>query len=135
VAFGRTIYGACLAYLILLVISADTKVQIPIYRPTKWMRAFLEWNFWLPIATFSYSMYVWHILVLEIFGPQFLKLSDLQQATDAKFPDPSKYIGWYLLYFTVCLLVTFLWSILSYVLMEKASIDSRRVFKNKYATK
>lgn len=52
---------------------------------------------------------------------------------DAKFPDPVKYVGWYILFFFTGLITTVLWSIGSYVLMEKASIDSRRVFKNKYA--
>ena len=67
--FGRPLYGACVAYLILLTISAADNTKIPCYRPTRWLRAFLEWNFWLPIATCSYSMYVWHILVLECLGP------------------------------------------------------------------
>ena len=133
--FGRPLYGACVAYLILLAVSADPERKIPCYRPTKWLRAFLEANFWLPIATFSYSMYIWHIYVLAIFGPQFTNWFNIQPAIDAKFPDPYKYFGIYILFFFVCLAISMLVSILSYICIEKPSIDSRRVFKNKYANK
>ena len=67
---SRQLYGACLAYLILLCISANEDTNpIPWYRPTRWIKGFLCMNIWLPIATFSYSMYIWHLRFLDILGP------------------------------------------------------------------
>jgi peptidoglycan/LPS O-acetylase OafA/YrhL len=36
-------------------------------RPTKYMRAFLSSSFWVPIATLSYSMYIWHLIIAVVF--------------------------------------------------------------------
>jgi len=59
--FFRAVYGGCLSYLILLMISPDPNSTIPYSRPTKFIRGFLSLPFWIPIATLSYSIYLWHI--------------------------------------------------------------------------
>ena len=57
----RALYGASLAYLILLMISPSPKTAIPFKHPTKYIRAFLSLSLWVPIATLSYSIYLWHM--------------------------------------------------------------------------
>jgi len=60
----RTIYGGCLSYLILLMISPIPSEAMRWSRPTKYIRGFLSFFLWLPIANLSYSMYLWHLYLM-----------------------------------------------------------------------
>ena len=104
------------------------------------MQAFLELNFWLPIATFSYSMYIWHYILLTAMDRLVISMApgllDSIKNIEAGYTMTNciHYTGWWVLYFFLGLIPTFAVSTFSYVFVEKPSIDSRRVFKNKYAT-
>lgn len=70
----RPLYGLCLAYLIEMILSPKPDQTIAYYRPSKYLRWFLSSRFWVPIATTSYSFYIWHLYVLnqrEIIRPYF----------------------------------------------------------------
>jgi peptidoglycan/LPS O-acetylase OafA/YrhL len=135
ICIARSLYGAVLAYLILLCVSADTVVNpIPWYRPTRWIRAFLCLDIWLPIATVSYSMYIWHLILIQKLFPVLAGVIGLQDEAKNGFKEwHPKYAGWLFLSMLIVFIPTMILSILSYIFIEKASIDARRVFKNKYA--
>lgn len=56
----RVIYGLCWSYLIPGFLMTD---PIPYYCSACCCRSFLAWSIWLPMATISYSFYVWHLLI------------------------------------------------------------------------
>ena len=58
---SRSIYAAAWCYLAVGFLS---KNDIPMYRPSFCCKHCLGWSFWLPLATVSYSMYVYHIDVI-----------------------------------------------------------------------
>ena len=69
-SFSRSIYGLCLSYLMLLMVSQNSE-PLPWYRPVRYMKWILSANFWVPIATLSYSVYIWHIPFALIFENLF----------------------------------------------------------------
>lgn len=58
--FGRQIFGLCLSYLVYLALNPAIKM-IPYFRPSRLVSMILSWKFWIPIATLSYSIYLFHI--------------------------------------------------------------------------
>ena len=56
---GRTLFGACLSYLILLILSPSSS-ELPWYRPVRSLKAFLTFKIWIPVAYLSYSAYIAH---------------------------------------------------------------------------
>jgi len=65
--FGRQIYGLCLSYLVYLALNpANTMVSF--FRPSRIMNMILSWRIWIPVATLSYSMYLFHLPYLILFG-------------------------------------------------------------------
>ena len=62
-SFGRQLYSLGLAYLIFLMVSPSIE-KASIFRPARFIRAVLSMDIWLPLASLSYSMYLWHIPVL-----------------------------------------------------------------------
>jgi len=61
-------------------------------------------------------------------------MAGLQEESKNGFKEWSpKYYGWLVLFMLIAFIPTCILSIISYVFIEKASIDARRVFKNKYA--
>ena len=134
----RQIYGGMLAYLLLLIISPAVETNIPWYRPTKYMRWFLSLNIWVPIASLTYVIYLFHPMTLHLTN--FV----INKKRPADFPllDPSYndtsplncpaivsfgWKEWLITYFlNIPLMMPCV--ILSYVLFEKAGIDSRSAF-------
>jgi hypothetical protein len=58
--FGRQIFGLSLSYLAYLALNpAITKISY--FRPSRVVSMILSWKIWIPIATLSYSIYVFHI--------------------------------------------------------------------------
>ena len=60
----RQLCGLSLSYLITLMLSPKAEESIAWYRPTRYMRAVLSWNFWVPFAVLSYSLYVCHVYMI-----------------------------------------------------------------------
>ena len=63
-ALSRSVYGGCLTYLVAAMLDAHPDESITGYRPTSFLRWFLSWDFWVPIARLSYSVYLWHIVII-----------------------------------------------------------------------
>ena len=61
VGIARQIFGLCLSYLLYIMILPNPNTSISLWRPTCYMRSLLSSNIWVPIATLSYSLYLWHI--------------------------------------------------------------------------
>jgi len=64
----RHVFSACLALMILVTLSTPADVSIPWNYPSKYFRAFFSSPIWLPIATLSYSIYLWHYLFILLLG-------------------------------------------------------------------
>ncbi len=58
--FQRVAYGLALSYLLALMLSPKVEDTIPWYRPNKFLRWMLSWSMWVPVATLSFSFYLWH---------------------------------------------------------------------------
>jgi len=71
----RYVFAACLSLIILTSLSPTKETTISWARPSKYFRGILSLKIWLPIATLSYSIYIWHVTVMGIFGISIL--SDL----------------------------------------------------------
>lgn len=61
----RQIFGAAVAYLIHMMLTPKPETPIDWYRPSCFLRWILSKQFWVPIATISYSFYVFHIAVID----------------------------------------------------------------------
>lgn len=62
----RPVFGLSLAFVTYIMLS---KEELGWHRPSRWLRAFLEWDIWTPIANLSYSVYLIHMLVMWISEP------------------------------------------------------------------
>ena len=67
IVFQRSIYGSSLAFLMTVMLSVKPEENIPFYRPTKYLRAFLSWSLWVPFATLSFSFYLMHLQTILFF--------------------------------------------------------------------
>ena len=63
VALMRPLLGLTWSFLIYIML---TKEELAWYRPTRWIKAFLEWGIWTPIANLSYSTYLIHLPVMAL---------------------------------------------------------------------
>ena len=133
----RQLFGAVVAYQIHLMLSPKPETQIPCYRPSCFLRWILSKKFWVPLATISYSFYVFH-LVWIFFTQKYCPWFTLDWV-----PDDDIYAckWWFfkggIFYYLGTAVQSFILSVLNsvfiYVFVEKPFIDARRVFKNKYA--
>jgi len=116
------------------MLSPKPSTAIDWKRPTKYMRAFLSSSFWIPIATISYSMYLWHLFVAVALRNTFFGYWDntFSQLTTDQCGHVTDYgLRGYILFFST-LLVSSIIATFSYVFIEKPAIDARRVFKGKW---
>ena len=88
---------------------------------------------WLPIATLSYSIYLWHHTLISILSLQYSDEKKQMDNADGICPDVVKIGVWpvFKLY-AVGLPLSVVFATLSYVFVEKPAIDARRVFKTKW---
>jgi len=101
----RTLFSAILAVLILIYLFSDKSVVF--------LKSFLEAKFWYPLGQLSYSNYIWHPMAL--FVCYFI------------FWDPEEVITFAEVVMTIVFgyLATMILSYLSYVYIEKPSMDMR----------
>ena len=133
--FERSIYGLCLAYLLVIMLSTDPESSIAWFRPTRYMRAFLSWSFWLPFATLSFSLYLFHLQIINTWKANsarafFDGIVSYEDVRDCKF---WPIFGSFEYEFWVIFIIAIAMSALSFIYVEKPGIDARVVFKNKYA--
>lgn len=119
---GRTVYGACWCYLVPGVL---TKEETPKYRPAYCCKALLSWSFWLPLATVSYSVYIFHYVILMTFTPKPVE----GEACPGGY---NSMVGKFILAFAMNLAICFLLASVSFICIEKPFNDARTVFKSKH---
>ena len=127
----RAFYGASLAYLILLMISPDPKATISFKNPTKYIRGFLSLSLWVPIATLSYSLYLWHIgLFIGIrYGALNIKEESANEICETRINNG---FGHMVMIFVLGSIASLFFATISYVFVEKPALEGRSVFSNKY---
>lgn len=109
---NRNIYSMCLAWIILLCVNKDASIR--------WLNSFLSFRLWYPLAQLSYSMYIFHIVVISflMFGVRFLtdqNYLSVEQIT------PAFMLGFCLL----ALILNFVFCIFTYVFIEKPFMNLR----------
>ena len=145
IVFGRQLFTLPLSFLIYLMVSPNANLMHSL-RPVTILRKVLSSPVWLPMATISYSMYLYHVFFIvlvfmttfvypdwtkEALVPGMMKEDAQAKITECPWSTAGSYIR--LLYIIVAgLIPTILISIISYLLVEKPGIDARRVFKSKY---
>jgi len=60
---SRQGFGLSVAYLVLACITEPSQ-----WCPSYWLKKFLSLRFWLPIATLSYSIYLFHLAVIQFIA-------------------------------------------------------------------
>lgn len=145
---GRQIYGASISYLLLLMLSPKPEENIPWYRPTKYMRGYLSWKIWLPLANLTYAFYLFHDTpAMMITSPIALKLNLGDRKLPSTDPEvlkvaecnedgvgfsPKGIAGIYFTNAALAMVITILWCILVFVFIEKQGINARSAFKSKW---
>ena len=126
---SRPVYGMCLSYLLAIIVTA--KEDASFFRPSGFLRAFLSWSFWLPIATVSYSFYVWHVPL--VFDKGLFNLQpELKKDQVCPAGGTKEMFSYYIKNFWASLAVCGLVAVLSYICIEKPAIDARVTYKNKF---
>ena len=145
---GRQIYGASISYLLLLMLSPKPEDNIPWYRPTKYMRAFLSWKIWLPLANLTYTFYLFHDTpVMLLTGPIAVKLNlggrELP-STDAEVLKVAEcneegvgfsnggLAGIWFTNAALAFVITIIICTFIFVFIEKQGINARSAFKSKW---
>lgn len=97
-------------------------------RPTAALRCCLSSGFWLPVATVSYSMYLYHH---DIHGPMrgAVVFDDTPDGGECRW-SAGKAVGMRILMVFCVFLTTAAIGVCSYICIEKPSIDARAVFKH-----
>jgi peptidoglycan/LPS O-acetylase OafA/YrhL len=109
---NRNIYSMCLAWIILLCVNKDVSIS--------WLNRFLSFKLWFPLAQLSYSMYIFHILIISFFMFRVRWLTD-NAYIQVENIDPYFMLGFCLL----ALLMNFVFCIFTYVLIEKPFMNLR----------
>tara|TARA_B110000285_G_scaffold80627_1_gene93073 strand:+ start:212 stop:628 length:417 start_codon:yes stop_codon:yes gene_type:complete len=129
------------------MLSPKPDQNIPWYRPTKYIRAFLSWKIWLPLANLTFTFYLFHGVVLTyssqiskalILGgrelpsndPEVLVIADCNEA-GVGFSNKGL-IGIYMTNAALAISITLIISIFIYVFIEKQGINARSAFKSKW---
>ena len=122
----------------MILVSMSPKQDTPISwaRPSKYFRGFLSLGIWLPLATVSYSVYLWHHIPMAIisvikYGDQRKAIAKLTLKNDCEEIVKIGVGPAITLFFGTLLSATLIAS-LSYVFVEKPAIEARRVFKTKW---
>ena len=121
-------YGAALGFIVLMTVLEDPKTKLTYCHPVRYIKGFLSLNIWVPIATLSYSIYIFHksIIVFYILG--ILDIQPFEGGCDELIKVGIVAI---LKLFVLTTLVAILWTMPLFVFIEKAAIDARVVFTNK----
>lgn len=109
---NRNIYSMCLAWIILLCVNKDHSIR--------WLNHFLSLKIWFPLAQLSYSMYIFHIVVISFM---MFRVRDL---TDHAYLSVDDITPLFMLGFCfITLLLNILVSIFTYTCIEKPFMNMR----------
>jgi len=109
---NRNIYSICLAWIILLCVNKDKSIS--------WLNRFLSFKAWFPLAQLSYSMYIFHIVVISFM---MFRVRDL---TDHGYLNIEQITPVFMLAFCFAtLLLNIVISIFTYVCIEKPFMNMR----------
>lgn len=76
----RYAFSAFLSVIILLSMSPKKEDSINWARPSCFFRAFLSLGIWLPLATLSYSIYLWHFFIMLIMATTNKSFAETKKA-------------------------------------------------------
>lgn len=109
---NRNFYSMCLAWIILLCVYKHSSIR--------YLNAFLSFKGWFPLAQLSYSMYIFHILVISFLMFRVRYLTDYEYLNVSQIT-PGFMLGFCL----VALMLNFVFCIFTYVLIEKPFMNLR----------
>jgi peptidoglycan/LPS O-acetylase OafA/YrhL len=72
----RYFFSIAISVLILTSLSPSPEKSISWWRPSKYFRALMSLKLWLPIATLSYSVYLWHPIVFFALGENYTDIRE-----------------------------------------------------------
>lgn len=137
---SRQVFGAALSFLVAVMLSPKPEDPIEGFRPSKWLRAILSLDFWVPIATISYSLYIVHgPLAAHTFsafawfneGAQNIEKGRLEACPLGIWTSVFRYI----VYTVTFMIPSVLIAKCCFIYVEKPGIDGRVVYKNKFELK
>ena len=109
---NRNIYSLCLAWIILLCVNKDNSIR--------WINSFFSYKGFYPLGQLSYSMYIFHIVFISFL------MFRVRWLTDYHYIAVDDITPLFMLGFcALALLMTFLFSIVTYVLIEKPFMNMR----------
>ena len=109
--FGRTIFGICISYW-LLIVTCETSIC--------GISTFLTWNGWAPIARLSYAAYVFTYLAIYMVVPSFIiDDSDVD-------PDGMRVRAIFISSYICCFIVSYLIALFFYCVVEMPVRESCR---------
>ena len=132
---ARPVFGLCLSYLIVNMLTVEPKQSIAWYRPSCIMRYLLSARFWIPWAGISYSLYLWHLPILSWADSFGLHPNWWEYYVPVPTACPGgiwNIFRWYESFFWTALAMSVFYATLSYILIEKPGIDARLVYKNRF---
>ena len=93
--------------------------------PVRYLRKFLSCRIFIPIATLSYSMYLYHILIIKIVYKYFFTIEDFSNGCPWSTGEAWKYI---ILFVISSYFASMLVSFVTYSLVEKPAMEARKAW-------
>lgn len=93
--------------------------------PVRYLRKFLSCRIFVPLATLSYSMYLYQVLILKIIKKHFFSFGDFSNGCPWSAGESWKYFVLFIIsgYFANMLI-----SLVMYSLVEKPSMEARKAW-------
>jgi peptidoglycan/LPS O-acetylase OafA/YrhL len=104
-----------------------TQAEASRYSPVRWLKEFLSFRLWIPLANISFTFYLWHTTFMGFV--HFFKFSESMKDIEGCSEETlGKSIGVFIFDILVGFLITFLASMILYACFEKPIVDARKVF-------
>jgi len=126
---SRQLFAAAVCFIMYIIVSPFGD-QLSWFRPSRLFRSILSWSIWVPIATLSYSMYLWHmggLFALKGLSGKFLRPEAKPKTCTFTY---GQFVGRWIYILVVSLLLCMAIALIPYMLVEKPALDARRVWKN-----
>ena len=127
--------SACLGLMMYASLAPPAETSISWTRPSKYFRGLLSLNVWVPIATLSYSLYLWHPCIMAVVSVIYVdSVSKIDKLSTKDSCEEIVSLGLYpsVGIFIFGSVISIFEAMISYLFIEKPAIDARRVFKSKW---
>lgn len=112
VVFNRVLFGGALSWLILAALFPSGIGRV--------VNAIFSLRFWYPLAQLSYSMYLFHIMIVGFVLANFKLNLEAYGVMQTHIP-----LWWMAIAVAVILLITVVWSLCTFLLIEKPFMNLR----------